>query len=145
MRARENARIARALYDRFNLRDFESGVLLVSPSAQWICMPGHRQFQGFGGYRKMVGTWIDACPDLCLDIVNLIATNEWVATEYVGTGTHAGCWRGPVRSVPPTGRVIRIAFCEVLRLDGRRILASRLYFDQEELYDQMTTKFDRGV
>ena len=134
MTARENARITRALYDRFNLRDFESGVLLVEPSATWTCM--QLRYRGFSGYREMARRWIDAFPDWGLDIVNLIATNEWVAAEYVGAGRHEGDWRGPGLAIPASGNDVRIRFCEVLRV-GRRIEEARLYFDRDQLYEQM--------
>ena len=103
MNARKNERIARALYHRFNLRDFESGVLLISPNAEWECVARRRNYRGLKGYREMAETWITAIPDLDFDIVNLIATERWGAAEYTGTGTHEGWWRAPRWKIPPSG------------------------------------------
>ena len=137
MNARENARIARALYHRFNLRDFESVILLISPTAEWECVARKRNYLGLKGYREMAESWITAFSDIDFDIVNLIATDQWVAAEYWGSGTHDGWWREQGRMIPPSGNRIRIAFCEVIRINGRKILSSRKYYDKAELLGQM--------
>lgn len=137
MIALENARIARGLYHRFNLRDFESGILLISPTSEWRCVPRNQCYIGLQGYRKRADAWITAMPDLDLGVENVIATTDWVAAEYTGVGTHEGWWRESGFEMPPSGNRIRLSFCEIIRADGRRIHASRVYFDLTDLVRQM--------
>lgn len=137
MSAHENARIARALYHRFNLRDFESGILLISPTAEWECVARGRVFRGPQGYRERLDAWMAAVPDLDFDVVDLVATEDRVAAEVVGMGTHSGWWEESGRALPPTGNAVRIAFCEFMRVDGRKVLASRVYFDRGEWVSQL--------
>ncbi len=137
MSTQENVRIARAHYELFNRRDFDRCALLVAGCVEWTSVPSGRRFQGLSGYQRFVENWTIAFPDARVEILNLVAAEDWVVAEFTGQGTHRGRLAGLAGPLPPTGRRMHMPFCEVLQIRNCRIVNGRLYFDVATLMDQL--------
>jgi steroid delta-isomerase-like uncharacterized protein len=137
MSAQDNARIARAIYDAFNDRDFDQGVSLVAKDVRWLNVPLGITFQGPAGYRQYVQGWAAAFPDSKVEITNMIASEEGVVTEFRGRGTHTGPLAGPAGEIPATGRRVDVSFCDVLRFQNGKIVSAHTYYDAATLMRQL--------
>ena len=133
MSARENARIVRAHYELFNSRDFDRSVVLIDRAVEWTIVSTGRVYRGIRGYRKCLNGWVRGCSDFTFEIRNLIATEGWVVVESEGVGIHDGPFDLVDSLIPPSGRLIRVAICEIMSADGKKILGARLYSDRTNL------------
>lgn len=72
----------------------------------------------FEGFRRGLGSFIDACPDVRHVITHLIAEGDLVAAHIRMTGTHTG----PFGDIAPTGKVLNLTGAYHCRIvDGRLV------------------------
>ncbi len=68
------------------------------------------------GFKKVIGMWRTAFPDLRMEVMDLMAEGELVSNRFVTTGTH----HGPLFGLPPTGKAMRVEGQEWHRVvDGK--------------------------
>lgn len=79
--------------------------------------------KGSGSLRDVVKKYRTAFPDLHLDIQDLLSAGDKVVVRWRATGTH----RGPLESLPATGRQATITGTSIYRFSRERICES---FDQ---------------
>src|SRR5688572_14319241 len=75
--AQNNATIVRAHYDAFNRRDMDKNLSLVTDDVKWMNIPFNTNFTGRKGYREYLENWTTAMPDCKVEIVNVVAGEEW--------------------------------------------------------------------
>ena len=85
------------------------------------------------GIQEMNDPFFAAFPDISLEVVNLVATETYVAGNLRWSGTHTGDLFG----LPPTGKPIAITEIETVRLEGHRIAELWNVFDLAALFDQL--------
>lgn len=66
-----------------------------------------------------------AFPDFSFETRCLHHADEAVIAEVVFHGTHEGAWRG----LPPTGRRVTYAMCNLFVFEGEHLVCERLHFD----------------
>lgn len=69
---------------------------------------------GHEGFRRVLGGFVDAFPDLRLDIQFVTADDDRAAFYISTSGTHQGSFRG----IPPTGKAFKVNGVDVFRFDG---------------------------
>jgi steroid delta-isomerase-like uncharacterized protein len=74
-----------------------------------------------------------AFPDQRNELLALHHADDAVLVEAVIRGTH----KGPLRSLPPTGREYELPILAIFMFDGDRLLCERVYFDQLTLLRQL--------
>jgi len=94
-------------------------------------------FHGPAGARQNMEGWFTPFPDANVEIVNLIAGDEWVAIEAIGRGTHTGPLHGPGGEVPPTGKSLTLPFCSTLRITAGKIVSGRDYYNLAAVMQQL--------
>jgi predicted ester cyclase len=115
----ENERIVRALHDAFNRHDFETAARFVAPDAR-----NHGEVVGRQGFQFVWNTIATRSPDVKLEILTLVASDEWVVTRNLYSGTHAGVQGIPVdggflMGVEPTNKRFSVQHIHMYRLqDG---------------------------
>ncbi len=73
-------------------------------------------------------------PDAKAEIVEIVASGDWVAAHVRWTGTHTGEFLG----LAPTGRTFSITEFEIVRCDNGRIVELRNVFDIASLMAQLS-------
>ena len=73
-------------------------------------------------------------PDARAEIVEIIASGDWVAARLQWTGTHSGEFLG----LPPTGKTFSITEFEIVRCDNGRIVDLRNVLDIASLMAQLS-------
>jgi steroid delta-isomerase-like uncharacterized protein len=79
-----------------------------------------------------------AFPDQRNELVALHYADDAVIVEFDLLGTHLG----PLRTLPPTGRVFRCRMTSFFIFDGERIVCERVYFDQASILRQLGVAHD---
>ena len=135
--AQDNATVVRALYDAFNRRDMVKALALVTDDVKWINIPFSTSFSGHKGYREFLDNWTTAMPDCKVELVNVVAGDEWSVAECIGRGTHTGPLMGPQGTIPATQKKLDLKFCEVLRFKDGQVAEARIYFDAATMMRQL--------
>src|SRR3954465_4378347 len=74
-----------------------------------------------------------AFPDQRNELRSLHHTDEGVMVEAVIRGTH----KGPLRSLPPTGREYELPILAIFMFEGDKLECERVYFDQTTVLRQL--------
>ena len=131
------AGIVRQALDHLNAHDLDAYAALYADDSEVMDTATGETFHGPEGARKNMEGWFTPFPDAKIEIVNLIAGDEWAAVEAIGRGTHTGTLAGPGGEVPATGRTLTLPFCSTLRVSGGKIVAGRDYYNVAELMQQL--------
>ena len=77
---------------------------------------------------------LTALPDLRIEVIDRLVSDEAVVLEVVISGTHLGPWRG----LPATGRPVRFPLCGIYRFTAEGTLASEtIYYDRAAVLRQI--------
>lgn len=115
-----NLEIIRQIHEKFNQRDFETALEIISPEAS-----NHGLKVGRGGYEMV---WRDISvtfPDFSLDIEEIVAEGETVVVRAMFSGTHLGMGELPVNGgmlvgIEPTGKSFSVEHIHWFKLrDGK--------------------------
>jgi len=74
-----------------------------------------------------------AFPDQRNELVALHHADDGVLVEAVIRGTH----KGPLRSLPPTGREFELSIMAFFVFEDDRLVCERVYFDQQTILRQL--------
>lgn len=89
--------------------------------------------KGIGAFREVVKKYRTAFPDLHVDIQDLFSAGDKVVVRWRAMGTH----RGPLESLPATGRQATITGMSINRFSGDRICETFDYWDALGLMQQL--------
>jgi steroid delta-isomerase-like uncharacterized protein len=90
----------------------------------------------YDGTEEVSGYYDDtrrAFPDQRNELLALHHADDAVLVEAVVRGTH----RGPLRSLPPTGREFVLPILAIFEFDGGKLNCERVYFDQMTVLRQL--------
>ena len=76
-----------------------------------------------------------ACPDFKLELKSLFGTTDWVAQEWVMTGTQTGAFRG--LGIPATGKSFSIRGASITKLRGGKIVRNTDYWNLMSMLQQL--------
>jgi steroid delta-isomerase-like uncharacterized protein len=120
-------------------RGFEEGVVqgnlavvdeLIAPSFVHHNFPDAR---GTEGFKRMIGMFKSAFPDMEITIDEMIAEGDRVATRGSFTGTHRGDFMG----IPATGKPINVSYSDIWRLEGGKAVENWVQMDMLGLMQQL--------
>jgi steroid delta-isomerase-like uncharacterized protein len=80
-----------------------------------------------------VETFVNAFPDLRLEITNEHACGDVAVIEFRGKGTH----QAELEGIPPTGKTIDVVVCDVVGVRDGKCLFEREYYDQMSIMQQL--------
>jgi steroid delta-isomerase-like uncharacterized protein len=88
---------------------------------------GSTRFAGPSEIASGVKAFMDAVPDLTVDIRTVAETDDGAMMEWMVTGTHTGAWGGW------TGQGEKVEFpgVSVYRIAGDKLMEERMYFDPD--------------
>ena len=134
--------LVRRYYGYFNARRFDDAAALVDPQAVFAYPVGKERLIGRAGYRELTRRWVEGFPDARIDITTVLVPDDCtVVTEWIGEGTHTGSLELPgFQALPASGRHARLPMREFVTIADRRIVASRLEFDPDEMLRRLGFK-----
>lgn len=125
--------VVRAYFDALNERDYEGVAAAFSDDCEFVSVASGVRFRGTESMLHGLREFADAFPDWTVEMVNVVASGPYVATEWKTTGTHEGVFRGE----SPTGIRFRRDGCSVAEVDDGRIVRYRDYYDRATLLEQL--------
>lgn len=88
---------------------------------------------GAEGFRQVIGTFLDAFPDMKVTIEDAVAEGNLVATRGRMTGTHKGEFMG----VPASGRPVDIVYIDEWRVENGKAVENWVRLDVLGLMQQI--------
>ena len=138
MSAQENAALAQKLYQSFSENRFDEAVALAADDMETVLVPFGQTFHGPEGFRNFMMGFKSAFPDITINrVINQIATDEAVVSEFTARGTHTGPLMTPAGEVPPTGRTVDFTVCEVWQIRDGKVASLHNYQDAASLMRQL--------
>ena len=102
-----------------------------------LCAPDFRGHAGAGSnvdeLKASVGGFVEAFPDVRIEVRDLVCEGDKVSAWLTYTGTHQGQFAG----VPATGKQVRFAAWDLMRIDGEQIAELTMYCDLFTLMNQV--------
>lgn len=140
--AQDNAIIAQKGYDAYNNHNSDPRWLdyttdSVAEDCEVVDVPSGAIFRGPEGLKQFLLGFSTAFPDSSVEVINLFATEDGAVVEFIGRGTHTGPLHGPAGDIPPTGRSIKMQFCDVYKFRDGKIVSHRSYYDALGMLQQL--------
>jgi len=129
---------ARQAIDAFNRGALDEWMKLVAEDVELVTPMGGT-IKGRDAFKGYFAQMRETFPDARVDIKQVVAEGNAVATEYTFTGTH----KGPMltatgETIPPTNRTLSGPAMDIAVLDDRGMLKSlRQYFDTGNALQQL--------
>jgi steroid delta-isomerase-like uncharacterized protein len=132
----DSVSLARAFFDAVDRRDIDRATLFLDQNAEW-CFVGSICVRGSEAVKQAMQAHFATFPDHQEELTNLIATEEWVAVEYVGRGTQQAPFDTPYGQIPSTGRRVELPSCDVYQIKNGKIVQIHTYFDWASVFQQL--------
>jgi len=138
MSAKDNAALAQTIYQLWGNNQFDEVLALTAEDVEVVLVPFGQTFRGHDGFRAFMQSFKTAFPDIeVTEVINQVATDEAVVTEFKARGTHTGLLMTPAGEVPPTGREVNLTVCEVWEIRDGKLTGFRNYQDAATLMRQL--------
>jgi steroid delta-isomerase-like uncharacterized protein len=121
--------LAEAHYRSFNERDFSRAAEIYSPDLVTI-EPGSGTMEGIDAFMAHTSVFTTGFPDAQLEVLSVTDGDDRVVIEGCFVGTNTGPLLTPNGELPPTGRGLRLPYCDVWHAEAGRITKHQIYYDQ---------------
>jgi predicted ester cyclase len=128
----DSASVVLRMNETFNAatRDLDAYAALYSVDCEITDTASGEVFRGPEGARQQLESYLISFPDAHEEIVHMIVQGEWVAIEAFEHGTHTGTLTtADGDGVRPTGKSIKIPFCDILEVKNGKIVQRRDQFN----------------
>jgi steroid delta-isomerase-like uncharacterized protein len=95
--------------------------------------PSLPPLQGYEGFKQLSMIFRSALPDGQIEIEDLLAEGDKVATRFRLRGTNTGSFQG----MPPTGKAVDITAMGIFRVEDGRVTDNWVNFDALGLMQQL--------
>ena len=117
-----NKALVRRAYEGFNEGNVDVIDEVFAPN--YVAhFPGVAPIEGSDLAKQVVGSFVEAFPDIKFTIEDQIAEGDKVVTRWSAKGTHKGEFRGfppKTHGIAPTGRLVEFSATDIYRIvDGR--------------------------
>jgi steroid delta-isomerase-like uncharacterized protein len=138
LQARREA-LVREHMESENVHDFDTTLGTFAHPRYELIATGET-YDGEAEVRRYFDESRTAFPDQRNELIALHHAEDAVIVEFFLLGTH----RGPLRSLPPTGRAFRCRMTSFFIFEGERLVCERAYFDQATILRQLGLARDPG-
>jgi len=120
----------------FNAHDLDGFAAVLADDVTFAA-PGGRRGEGEQACVAFFGSWFRAFSDARVDVHDLHIVEDIAVEEGTFTGTHDGILRSPTGDIPPTGRLVRVDYLQVLRIHNGKHVSFNLMFDRLQMLEQL--------
>ena len=139
MKKSDNADLIRELYEAVNRKDLDTIAQYGSPLSEWLDVPFNFTSTGENAIIDPWRNWFEIFPDASCEVRSLVALGDYVVAQGIGRGTHRGVFKSPAGTIASTGRTMQVNFCDVYRLEKRKIIRADSYFDFFGLWQHLVS------
>lgn len=130
MSADGNKRILARIFDALNKNDVDAAAEGIDENYINYSFPDAR---GNEGFRQVMGMFFAAFPDMHVEVTDIIAEGDKVASRGTMRGTHQGEFMG----VLATGKPIEIGYIDVWRFENGKGVENWVQMDTLGLLQQL--------
>jgi steroid delta-isomerase-like uncharacterized protein len=132
----ETRELAELHYSSFNERDYSRASQIYSPDVVTV-EPGSGRMEGIDAFLAHTSAFTTGFPDARLEVLTVVDDGRRVVTEGLFIGTNTGPMATPQGELPPTGRPLRLPYCDVWESEAGRITKHTVYYDQMTFLAQL--------
>jgi steroid delta-isomerase-like uncharacterized protein len=92
-----------------------------------------KQHKGIEEGVQIASMYLNAFPDMKIDLQNILSIGDVAVVEYVSKGTQ----KGEFLDIDPTNKQVNIPVCEVIECRDGKIYSERDYFDAGLIMQQL--------
>jgi len=129
MGAKENEAVVREAIEAYNVRDWEKAITCCTEDSDVVDVPTGLTYRGHAGWLEFLQNAVKAFPDSTLTLTNVVANDQFVATQCIFRGTHNGSLTMPQGELPPTGRSVEVHAAGFFPIRDGKIAEYRRYSD----------------
>jgi steroid delta-isomerase-like uncharacterized protein len=129
---RKREELVREHMDSENRHEFEATIETFDHPRYELVATG-QVYDGPDEVRRYFDETRRAFPDQRNELIALHHADDAVLVEAVVRGTH----RGPLQSLPPTGRSFELPILSIFQFDGASLIGERVYFDASTMLRQL--------
>jgi steroid delta-isomerase-like uncharacterized protein len=119
---------------RENAHDLDGIIGTFGETARYDDEPWDAHYVGRQEVREFYAQFLQAMPDLHIEVQRHHAAEDAVILEVIIRGRHLGSWRG----LPATGRQIAFPLCGVFTFDNaNRLAGEKIYYDRATVLRQL--------
>jgi steroid delta-isomerase-like uncharacterized protein len=133
---KESRNVVERLYKAISDHDLEEAARLAAPDSV-LTAPGGVTVKGAQAIKEYNKNWITAFPDAKIEVQEIFAQGNNVATKAQFVGTHNGTLKTPMGDVPATGKKVRGDFVQLFEVDRGLVKNAHIMFDQVQLMTQL--------
>jgi steroid delta-isomerase-like uncharacterized protein len=123
---------------RFNAHDLDGFLAMYADDAELQAPDLPEPLRGKTAVREYWRAQLEAFPDAHVELIKVVADESSFADDGIVTGTNTGAMAQPGgEPLPPTGKMLRVAFAEVAELADGKVSRHRLYWDQLVAFGQL--------
>ena len=95
-------------------------------------------YEGREAAAAYLNGFVDAFPDLTINVWSKVTSGALVCDEWTLTGTNTGAIALPDGStLPATGRRVELRGCDIAAVEDGHVISHRMYFDNTEFLNQL--------
>jgi steroid delta-isomerase-like uncharacterized protein len=129
--------VAKAPVLSFNDKNFDKLRTQMAQGVVYDEVATGRTLRGVNDVLNAFQGWATALPDSKATFNNEFVSGNTVFLELTWTGTHTGALQTPNGQIPPTGKRINVRACQVVEVNGDKVMSTRHYFDMATLLKQL--------
>ena len=130
--ATENKKIIERLFTEvMNGRKFNLTEEIIAPSYVNHGIPNAKT--GPSGFKEIMQQFLDAFPDMRINMEAIVSEGDTVATRGYWTGTNSGSFMG----MPSTGKKVRVEYADFWKLENGKAVENWVTMDMVGLMTQI--------
>lgn len=120
----------------YNRHSADDAVALYDQNVSNVQMPYGKPVQGREAMHATYVKVFQAFPDIHVQVENIMEGDQWVAVEWIFSGTMKGDFAGH----PPNSSRFTMRGCEVFQVVDGKIHTQHGYWDKATMFDQLNIK-----
>ena len=137
MAPQDNAERSHELHDAFSEDRYDDVLALAADDIKVVAHSIGQTFRGKQQFRDFFMSFKTAFPDLTLRAINTFAEGDYVAVEFVASGTHTGPLMTPAGAIPASNNQVTLNVCEIHRWKDGKLSRLVNYQDAMSLMGQI--------
>jgi len=128
----ESQNIVQEYIQAWSNHDIQKIRQLLHPQYSSTSIDGRRR-EGIEAGVEIATMYMNAFPDMKIDVKNIYSMGDVAIAEYISRGTQSG----EFLDIHPTGKQVSVPVCEVIETRDGKIFSERDYFDAGLVMQQL--------
>jgi hypothetical protein len=128
-----NVELHRSAHESMSTQGAEQAGAYFAPDAVYTDVARGLTLKGSDAITGWLAGWKTAFSDARVDRPTYLDAGDWTVARFQGRGVNDG----PLGQFPPTRRQMDLAFCELCRWQGGKVVEAAIYYDSTTMLVQL--------